>query len=138
MYSFFIPLYAGIRGDLWECVRTTGEKITELHPIWITPGRLMEGFESRLGTIDWQPALHRYQGVFKFEAWDKRYQSTPKWVATIWIDADKKEYRIEMSERYRTHRYVVELFAHVTNRIPDANYAFFTNQPDGDWKLLDL
>lgn len=138
MYQFYIPLYAGTEGDLWECVRSRGEKITQLNPIWITPGYLMEADELPIGKVNMLPKVHKFEGVFKFEFWDKQHLSREQWVANVWIDAEHHTYRIEMSDRYMRRRLVARMFAHTVNRLPDPAYAFYNNTPNGDFKYLDL
>ena len=137
-YQFYIPLYEGPEGDLWECVRSHGEKITQLDPIWITPGYLFESDELSLEKITVLPKVHKFQGEFKFEYYDKRQMSQRQWIANIWINADTHTYRIEKSDRYARRRLVGRLFAHTNSRLPDPAYAFYNNTPDGDFKYLNL
>jgi hypothetical protein len=136
--KFFIPLYAGCTGNLFETVRTTGERITELNPVWITPGAVSEADGINVFALRISPTVHRYEGQFAFEIWDKLYQSPKKWVATLHIDANTAEYRVELSERYMRRRLVFWLEAHLPNRIPDPSWAYYNNTPDGDWNYRDL
>lgn len=135
--ELFIPLWPGARGDLAEAIRSKDGRAILGHPVWLTPGVLAEPDGIPIRQIKTIPTVDRYEGIVRFECWDKRNCARPKLVATVLIDCDTNTYHVEVEEYYRYKQLYMQLHTHGYAQIPHEAVAYTNYTHHGDWRYRD-
>ena len=133
-----IPLYPGVKGDLFESPWTKdGGKVTgKVH--WVVPLEVQFPDGWAIFNTSVVPALQAYRDTFEFEIYDKYQLAKPKYMGKVKINAVDDTYEVQIEPRYHCYRLTMMLTAFHTPQEPNETNASRVGVPYGDWRYKDV
>jgi hypothetical protein len=133
-----IPLYPGVKGDLFESPWTKdGGKVNgKVH--WVVPLEIQFPDGWAIFNTSVVPALQNYTGKFEFEIYDKYQLAVPKYMGKVIIDSTDDTYEIQLEQRYHCYRLTMMLTVFHTPQEPNETNAYRVGVPYGDWRYKDV
>lgn len=133
-----IPLYAGVKGNIFESPWTQqGTDVTgKVH--WLVPLEVQFPDGWAIFKLRVVPHLQAYRGQFEFEIYDKYMLSQPKYMGKVKINAEDDTYEVQLEPRYHCYRLTMMLTAFHTPQTPVETNAFRNSTINGDWKNKDV
>lgn len=132
-----IPLYAGVKGNLFESPETRNGSPLKGKVHWLCPMEVLfpDGFNAF--KLTFVPKLQAYRDTFEIEVYDKYQLAQPKYMGKVKINAVDDTYEVQLEPRYHCYRLTMRLTAVHTPQEPHEANAFRNSTPHGDWRYKD-